>query len=277
MGNSYNGYNWQQRARIIPAYRKLTGKHAPFEGDPCAMCGDADRPPGEWHSEDYSEPFTYEPPQSYPLCKPCHSRLHKRFNAPRGEWDLFCLHLEAGGYGAEFVKLRSVNERRALCQQIASGSQVSVRRIRPREPGPYWWQVLTLDPESLEAPWARPRPLRPRPDEAAFSRAFQEARLSDRETALLRTHANAPRRTATMRTLAREALGSDSHRSANQVYGGLARRLTSLFRWEPDRRNDGSPIWMSLLAEGWYPPGREYELTMVPSAAGAAKRIIVGE
>lgn len=276
MGNSYNGYNWQQRARIIPAYRKLTGKRAPFESDPCAMCGDPDRPPGEWHSEDYSEPFSFAPPQSYPLCKPCHSRLHKRFNAPLGEWDLFCLHLAAGGYGAEFVKLRSVNERRALCQQLASGSKVMLLRIRPREAGTDWWRALTLDPESLEAPWARPRPLRPRPDEAAFSRAFQEAGLSDRESALLRTHANAPRRTATMRTLAREAVGSDSYRSANQVYGGLARRLTSLLRWEPDRRNDGSPIWMSLLAEGWNPPGREYELTMVPSAAGAAKRVIVG-
>lgn len=174
------------------------------------------------------------------------------------------------------MKLRNLEERRVLCQQIASGSQVTLTRIRPREPGLHWWQTLTLDPESLDAPWARPRPLRPRPDQVAFCRALQEVGLSDREVALLRSHANAPRRTATMRSLAREALESRSHWSANQVYGGLARRLTSLLQWEPDSRNDGSSIWLSLLAEGWHPPGREYEWTMVPSAAAAVRMHAVG-
>jgi hypothetical protein len=273
LGNSYNGYSWKQRDRIAPSYRKLTGKNAPFEnGEPCAMCGDPDRPPSEWHSEDYSEPFSFEAPASYPLCKPCHSRLHKRFNAPPGEWELFCLHLEAGGYGAEFAKLRNLDERRAQCREIASGSGVTLPRIREKEPGPYWWRSLTLDPESLEAPWARPRPLRPRPDEAAFLRAFEQVALSEGDIAFLRAHANAPRRTATMRMLAREALAKDDPKSANLRYGTLARRLTAVLAWEPDKREDGSPIWMSLLAEGWWPPGREYEWVMVPSAAKAARK-----
>ncbi len=266
----YNGYSWQQRARIIPAYRKLTGRQSPFmAGEPCAMCGDPDRPPGEWHSEDYSEPFSFAPPQSFPLCKPCHARLHKRFNAPQGEWQLFCHHLDAGGYGAEFVKLRSLDERRALCEKITSGVPVVFPMLRPKGPGPHWWQTLTLDPESLVAPWARPRPLRPRPDREAFLRAFQAVDLSERELALLRAHAAAPRRTATMRSLAHNALASDSYQAANSTYGGLARRLTSLLDWKPDIREDKSPFWMSLLAEGWTPPGREFELTMVPSAAEA--------
>jgi hypothetical protein len=233
------------------------------------MCGDPDRPSGEWHSEDYSEPFSFQPPQSYPLCRPCHARLHKRFNAAPGEWELFCLHLEAGGYGSEFVQMRTLPERRALCERIASGHKVELPVIRARSPRPYWWQSLTLDPESLVAPWARPRPLRPRPDAAAFRLAFEEVGLSDRDTAFLGVHASAPRRTATMRMLAREALGKDNPKSANLLYGKLARRLTSLLQWEPDLRDDGSPIWMSLLAEGWWPPGREYEWTMVPSAAEA--------
>ena len=274
MGNPYNGYRWQERGRIAPAYRRLTGRNAPFEnGEPCAMCGNPDRPAGEWHSEDYSEPFSYQPPESYPLCKPCHSRLHKRFNALPGEWDLFCLHLEAGGYGAEFVKFRSPHERRVLCRDIASGAKIALPRVREKAPGPYWWRSLTLDPDSLDAPWARPRPLRPRPDEAAFLRAFEQVGMSESDIAFLRAHAHAPRRTASMRTLAREALGKDDPKSANLRYGTLARRLTSLLAWEPDKREDSSSVWMSLLAEGWWPPGREYEWTMVPTAAAAVRTL----
>lgn len=221
-------------------------------------------------------PFSYEPPASYPLCKPCHSRLHKRFSADPGEWELFCLHLEAGGHGSEFVTLRGLAERRALCREIASGRKVALPRIREKESGPYWWRSLTLDPESLQAPWARPRPLRPRPDEAAFRRAFARAGLSKGDIAFLRAHADAPRRTATMRTLACEAMGKDDPKSANLRYGTLARRLTSLLAWEPDKREDGSSIWMSLIAEGWWPPGREYEWTMVPSAARAVRNMFGG-
>jgi hypothetical protein len=253
----------------MPAYRKLTGRHAPFEGEPCAMCYDPHRPQGEWHSEDYSEPFSFQPPQSYPLCKPCHARLHKRFNAAPCEWELFCLHLEAGGYGSEFVQMRTLPERRALCERIASGHRPELPVIRVRPSGPYWWRSLTLDTESLEAPWARPRPLRPRPDVSAFLHAFEQADLSDRDLAFLHAHAGARRRTATMRMLAQAALGKDDPKSANLLYGKLAGRLTSLLQWESDLRDDGSPIWMSLLAEGWWPPRREYEWTMVPSAAEA--------
>lgn len=272
MGNApYNGYTWQQRARILSAYRKLGGRSAPFERLPCAMCCDPDRPPGEWHSEDYSEPYTFQPPQTYPLCKPCHGRLHKRFNAAPGEWELFCLHLEAGGYGSEFVRLYSLSQRRALSGEIAVGAKIKLPIKRRREPGPYWWRDLTLDPESLHAPWARPRPLRPRPDEAAFVEALAKAGLSNKEVALLRTHAHVPRRTATMRTLAKEALGVHNPQSANLIYGRLAARLTKMLEWTPDCRIDGSPVWMSLVAEGWSPPDREFEWTMVPTLAAAVR------
>lgn len=278
MTGHYNGYTPHQRGRIIPAFRKLSGKNSPFEnGEICAICADPDRPPSEWHSEDYSEPFSFAPPESFPLCKACHSRLHKRFNAPPGEWELFCLHLQTGGYGREFVKRWSLSERMSLCDRIASGAIVSLALVRDRESGPYWWRNLTLDPESLHAPWARPRPLRPRPDEVAFRRAFDEIDLSKQQTAFLRAHANAPRRTATMRALSYSALGREDPKAANLLYGTLARNLTSLVEWEPDRRDDGSPIWMSLLAEGWWPPGREYEWVMVPSAVAAVRTMGDGQ
>ena len=235
------------------------------------MCGDPERPHRGWHSEDYSEPFNFEPPASYPICEPCHKKLHHRFDAPAGEWELFCRHLEAGGYGREFVELRSLAERRLLYERIESGTPVELAHVRGREPGPNWWRDLTLDTESRLAPWARPRPLRPRPDAAAFRRAFDEIGLSEQQTSFLRAHANAPRRTATMRALSYAALGREDPKAANLLYGTLARRLTSLLEWEPDQRDDGSSVWMSLLAEGWWPQGREYEWVMVPSAIAAVR------
>ena len=113
-GTPYNGYTSQQRNKISLAHFRATGRRDPFVGQACAMCGDPDRAPGEWHSEDYAEPFSYEPPACYPMCKPCHGRLHKRFNALPGEWQLFCLHLASGGYGKEFVQKFALQERRDL-------------------------------------------------------------------------------------------------------------------------------------------------------------------
>ncbi|MFD1694956.1 hypothetical protein [Roseibium aestuarii] len=152
MTGYYNGYSPRQRGKIAPAFRRLTGRPAPFEGEPCAICGDPDRAPNEWHAEDYSEPFDFTLTGTCPICKPCHSRLHKRFNALPGEWDLFCRHLASGGYGREFVALFSIAERMRLCADIAAGRSISLARGRDREALPAWWLKLTLDRESLEAP-----------------------------------------------------------------------------------------------------------------------------
>ena len=70
-----------------------------------------------------------------------------------------------------------------------------------------------------------------------------------------------------MRQIAEGALSSGSPAQANLVYGKLARRLVEITNWVPDKRADGSPIWMSAVAEGWQPPKREYEWVMVPSLA----------
>jgi hypothetical protein len=268
-GKSYNGYDWLQRIKIIAAFRRQTGRQQPFEGAPCAMCGDPDRAAGQWHSEDYSEPFTFQPPESYPLCAVCHGRIHKRFNAAPGEWELFCLHLESGGYGGEFTRRWTLAERRALARSLADGAAVDLIQIRTRPPEPHWWRSLTLEPESLTASWARPRPLRPRPDTTAFTEALAIIKPSHLELSMLRAHAAAPRRTLTMRALAVQSLGRDDPKVANLLYGKLAHRLATQLGWPPDLRPDNSPVWMSMVAEGWQPQGREYEWTMLAAVAEA--------
>ena len=269
----YNGYNGRQRnstGKPLKAYLDTLDPTAPPH--PCGLCGDPDRPRNQWHSEDYSLPATVTPPQTYPLCNACHGRIHKRFKAPAGEWELFCRHVDAGGYGREFTSLYSGTARKRMGEAIAAGQPVDMAFIRPRPAGPAWWRELTLDPLSLIAAWARPRPLRPRPDTDSFRAAISEIGLSATEEAILRFHAAAPKRSVTMRAVAQGALNVDKPSAANLAYGRLARRICQHLGWEPDHREDGSPIWMSMVAEGWNPPStaqapREYELVMVPTLA----------
>jgi hypothetical protein len=271
--NSYNGYNGRQRGstgKPLRAHLATLDPMAPPH--PCGLCGDPDRPRTQWHSEDYSFPQTVAPPQTYPLCNSCHGRIHKRFKAPAGEWELFCRHVDAGGYGREFTGLYSASTRQRMREAVAAGQPVDVLFVRQRPEGPAWWRDLTLDPESLIAAWARPRPLRPRPETDLFRAAIEAIGLSPTEEAILRFHANAPHRSVTMRAVANAALNLDKPTAANLAYGRLARRLCKHLGWEPDRRDDGSPIWMSMVAEGWNPVStpqapREYELVMVPSLA----------
>ena len=269
-GTSYNGYDSHQRGGIGKAYKRgEAGPGFTFANQPCGLCGDQNRAPGEWHSEDYSAPFSFNPPQTYALCKSCHGRVHKRFNRPVEEWELFCRHIEAGGYGREFTALFPVNGRKGWCAAISQGQRVEVNHIRPVAVSDPWWRSLTLDPESLIAPWARPRPWRARPDAEAYGAALEAAKLTETEWEILRHHAGAYRRTVTMRDVAREALGSPRPQTANLAYGNLAKRISANLDWTPDLRENGTPFWLSVIAEWWNPPSsaerrREFELVMIP-------------
>jgi len=275
MSQPYNGYSWKQRTAISAA-RHLTEASADSSilaylnsGKPCELCSDPNQPPSGWHSEDYSLPYLWAPPATFIVCNACHGRLHKRFNQP-WDWRLYLLHLRAGGYGYEFTQRNSLKQRRAWMETLAAGGEVKLPAIRERPlTGQEWWQGLTLDPESLDAPWARPRPLRPRPDTEAYRAALQAAKPTAKEMALLKYHASQPRRCATMRQLATGALSTANPGTANLQYGGLAHRLLEHLSWTPDTRDDGSPIWMSVVAEGWQPPGREFEWVMIESLAKA--------
>jgi len=274
---SYNGYDSRWRNRILRAYhRGEAGPDFTLVGKVCALCGDPDRKATEWHSEDYSEPFLFEPPATYPMCSSCHGRLHKRFDQPVEHWQLFRLHVLGGGYGREFTKLYSKGERDRLAAGLATGEQIALPTIRPRLSTDDWWLDLSLDPESREAAWARPRPLRPRPDTGAFSRTIGALNLADQDRRILRAHAAASRRSLGMQAIALAVLGGGTAQTANLIYGKLAKKLCQHLQWIPDRREDGSEIWMSVVAEGWQPSPiegkrRDYEWVMVPSLAAAVE------
>lgn len=268
--NFYNGYSPKQRSGILDEYhRRQRSGCFQVEGQCCSVCDDPDCPPNSWHSEDYSEPFVLAPPASFVICKTCHGRIHKRFNQP-DEWRVFLKHLNSGGYGREFTGKFSLSQRRAWIEAAKSGIDVSIPHQRPRKlTGVEWWQTLTLDPESLKAAWARPRPLRPRPGTADYKRALSEVRPTDKEMRILRFHAAQAKRSVCMRLIAERVLSSVQPTSANLAYGQLAHRLSDALAFEPDYREDGTPIWMSAVAEGWQPDDGEFEWVMVLSLASA--------
>lgn len=265
----YNGYPWNIREKILVELKREKAAQG-FQSYPCLcdMCGDPACPPSSWHSEDYSEPYRFEPPMTYRLCNVCHLRIHKRFKEPAENWYLYLEHLRKGGYGREFTGLHSLQDRKKFADTLRNGQPIQLPLIRPRAVlGDEWWERLTLDPESLVGAWARPRPLRPRPTFDEFTLAFGKATPSERELQLLRFHAGCARRSTNMRDLAREVLQSESPSSANLAYGALAHRVWNELPtpWKPDLRDDGSSIWLSLFAEGWQPEDREFEWVMIPA------------
>ena len=256
---SSNGYSTQQRSKSLRAFGPE--QRAGLSG-PCAICADPEAP--GWHSEDYSEPFLFAPPAGYPMCNACHQRLHNRFQHSASEWSIFLCHVQSGGYGREFVG------RFPLAIRNEPVPVAPLPQIRPRVlPVEAWWETLTLDPQSLEAPWARPRPLRARPSADAFRRALEAIRPNDAQWALLCAHMAAPNRAATMRELASVVWSKPDFGSANLRYGLLCKAIVRQTGWSPDRRKNGSSVWMTVAAEGWQPQGREYEWVMVGTLAEA--------
>lgn len=156
--NYYNGYSPEERDRKLRASHRLWPARCghPCSQPPCHLCGDPQavvRP----HSEDYSEPYHWEPPFTYALCRPCHSRIHKRFSDPTS-WLAYKLHLRRGGYGSDLKTPQTSREVTRLAKALLAGRPFPVSRIRehPRT-GTEWWEFLSTDARILDQPWARPR------------------------------------------------------------------------------------------------------------------------
>ena len=124
---------------------------------PCEVCRDPVA--AQWHSEDYSKPYSFQPPATFAICNACHLRLHKRFNQPQ-EWNLFVLYLRtSGGYGREFTATHSIAQRREWLSRLASEEPIAMPVVRVRQvTGKEWWQHLSLDPSTKTSALARPRP-----------------------------------------------------------------------------------------------------------------------
>jgi hypothetical protein len=212
------------------------------------------------------------------VCKTCHLRLHKRFNEP-DEWRLYLAHLRLGGYGSEFTKHHSLAQRRQWISEMQAGKTITLSMIRERHVGEYpWWEELSLDPASLTAAWARPRPLRPRPTRDEYAQALDAIGLKEVELSLLRAHARSPHHSATLRELA-AAIPNKQIGEVTAIYTALAQKLCEATGWKPDQPKGAEPIWLGVLAEGWHPENKgaeerwamirdlAYEVSSLPAAS----------
>ncbi len=73
--------------------------------------------------------------------------------------------------------------------------------------------------------------------------------ITDRYRAMLKAHYQADEHTLTATELA-SAAGYDNYSAANLHYGMLGKLLGAHLPIEPEKRDDETPIWTTILAEG---------------------------
>jgi len=160
MGNWYNGYSPKERHAKGRAIAQLMrdGKLPEAPPGPCALCGDPEATL-ELHSEDYSQPFLFEPPAAYALCYVCHRiKLHKRF-FNRADWEAYKAHVRRGGYARDLKDPKVQAELKTLKRAMKNGERLELRTLRPvKSAAAAWWERLACDKSTLKAASARPRP-----------------------------------------------------------------------------------------------------------------------
>jgi len=156
--NWYNGFSPKERGKKLnKSYKVYPNRTHPYYQGPCQICGNPDCPV-EPHTEDYAEPFLWENPAEYAVCKTCHGRLHKRFNQPF-KWAAYKAHVRRGGFGADTKVGKIANEIRRLAEAYSRGESFNLPPL-PRTKtltGLEWWEKLSVDPGSLTDPGTRPR------------------------------------------------------------------------------------------------------------------------
>ena len=157
--NFYNGYSPKEREKKLRAsYKVYPNRTHPLYRGRCQLCGDPNSPV-EPHSEDYSQPYLWDNPAEYSVCKTCHGRLHKRFKSPHA-WEAYKQHLRRGGYGSDLKTSAVAREISNLTKALEAGTAVSLLPL-PRNKGltgAEWWERLSVDERTLTDPAARPRP-----------------------------------------------------------------------------------------------------------------------
>ena len=143
----YNGYSPNERNAMGRAPAPSVAKEPP-----CAMCGDPSPPKMQTHAEDYSKPYRWLPPATYPLCSRCHSRLHSRFDAP-SRWQSFLKFLRRGWYGREVPSVEL--NRLTQLNDAYPWSELPHDPPMRADANSWWWESLTMDKASLRSPAAR--------------------------------------------------------------------------------------------------------------------------
>lgn len=106
-----------------------------------------------------------------------------------------------------------------------------------------------------------------------YQQALVEMGLTYRQIELLVAHYRAPDRRITMSKLAKE-VGYQNHSGANLQYGKLAKKICENMDTEPDDlHKDGSPFWLSIIAEAWKNQAGEYEFQMWSELAEALEKL----
>ena len=134
---------------VAETRRRTTSGELPSLSGPCALCGETEGK-FQYHSEDYSEPWSWDPPATFVTCKSCHSRLHKRFDDPLG-WEAFKAHIRRGGTSTELQDPTHRDEMLAVRDALRRGDPLpDLPVLRPRViPPDTWWQNLSDDPQKL--------------------------------------------------------------------------------------------------------------------------------
>jgi hypothetical protein len=150
-GNWYNGYSPSERDKKFKELKKLIadGVLPPASG-PCALCNDPDIPV-EYHSEDYGEPYLWNPPAMYCLCRSCHRyKLHRRF-WQHSYWQVHIAHVRRGGYSSDLKHAEIKKELSTYRYAIEQGKKFTLRQLRPYQntPGLEWFANLRMDVTSL--------------------------------------------------------------------------------------------------------------------------------
>jgi len=160
-GNWYNGYSPKERNKKLREFNQRVAKgNQRVPCGPCALCGDPDVDV-EYHDEDYGEPFTWDEPATFALCRHCHRyKLHMRFANPE-VWQVFIAHVRRGGYASQLKDPCIKEELKAYRAALKKHDKFELRKLSTYTPivGEEWFAKLRMDPESLKDTTARPRPL----------------------------------------------------------------------------------------------------------------------
>jgi hypothetical protein len=152
----YNGYTGKEREKKLRAMDKEhPGRTHPYYKGPCDLCGDPDSPV-EPHTEDYSEPYLWERPAEYAVCRRCHNRIHSRFTYPM-RWEAYKRHLRRGGYGSDLKNSAHSESVCRLAKELQQGPGFELEPMRQPSAPDAWWEKLKTDPATQTDPSSRPR------------------------------------------------------------------------------------------------------------------------